>query len=621
MTAIPYPTSREKFVLLMALRAILIGAALFLVGLGLLLAAFQIYYNGKVYPGVSVAGVDLTGLKPPAASNRLVQTIDYPQRGRLILQDGQQTWTVAPVELGYFLDSQSSALAAYQVGRTGGLLQRLETQFQVWFNGIDLPPVMVFDQRTGYRYLAEIARQVDRPVLEANLGIQGAEVVVNSGQIGRTTDINATLDLLTIQFKTLQDGLVPLLVRESAPVILDASEQAEIAKRILSDSLTISLPDAQPGDPGPWTFDPPTLATMLAIERVENSQGTNYQIVINTEILRAYLDGLAPSLQRQPVNARYTFNDQTRQLEVIQPAVIGRSLDVEASVHAINQSLITGEHNIPLVMNINKPLAADDTTGEQLGIIELVHSETSYFRGSSTARVQNIKTASSRFHGLVIAPGETFSMAQALGDVSLDTGYAEALIIFGDRTIQGVGGGVCQVSTTLFRGVFFAGFPINERHPHAYRVSYYEQKAGSGINPNFAGLDATVFVPVVDFKFTNDTPHAILMETYVDGYSLTWKFYGTKDNRSVDWKTSGLTNITSPEPPLYRENPSLPQGKIKQVEWATQGADVSIQRTVYLNGSVYIQDQFYTHYLAWREVHEYGPGTEGIPTPEVTPTP
>jgi vancomycin resistance protein YoaR len=102
-------------------------------------------------------------------------------------------------------------------------------------------------------------------------------------------------------------------------------------------------------------------------------------------------------------------------------------------------------------------------------------------------------------------------MAEILGDVSLDNGYAEALIILGDRTIEGVGGGVCQVSTTLFRTAFLGGFPIVERHPHAYRVGYYEQNSSGHINPNFAGLDATVFVPIVDLKFINDTPNWLLM--------------------------------------------------------------------------------------------------------------
>ncbi|MDX1436018.1 MAG: VanW family protein, partial [Anaerolineales bacterium] len=254
-------------------------------------------------------------------------------------------------------------------------------------------------------------------------------------------------------------------------------------------------------------------------------------------------------------------------------------------------------------------------TAAELGITELVNAETSYFYGSSGPRIQNIETAASSFHGVLVGPGETFSMAEILGDISLDNGYAEAWIIYGDRTIKGVGGGVCQVSTTLFRNAFFSGFPIAERHPHAYRVYYYELTQGNSHNTTLAGLDATVFVPLVDFKFTNDSPNWLLMETYVNaaGRSLTWKFYSTSDGRRVEWDSTGLQNkIEAPEP-LYQENPDLAKGEIKQVDWAVEGADVTITRTVFKGDSTYLEDRFVTHYRPWRAVYEYGPGTPDIP--------
>jgi vancomycin resistance protein YoaR len=240
----------------------------------------------------------------------------------------------------------------------------------------------------------------------------------------------------------------------------------------------------------------------------------------------------------------------------------------------------------------------------------LVASETSYFFGSSTERKQNIQAASSQFHGLLIAPGETFSMGSALGDVSLDNGYAEALIIYGGRTIKGVGGGVCQVSTTLFRTVFFGGYPVVERYSHAYRVSYYERTASGSVDPNLAGLDATVYFPLVDFKFTNDTPYWLLMETYMGDSSLTWKFYSTSDGRSVTWETTGPQNIAPAPKPLFEENEELKAGQIKQVDWAAEGADVDVTRTVWKNGAVYFTDEFKTHYEPWQAICQVAPGTE-----------
>jgi vancomycin resistance protein YoaR len=206
-------------------------------------------------------------------------------------------------------------------------------------------------------------------------------------------------------------------------------------------------------------------------------------------------------------------------------------------------------------------------------------------------------------------------MAEQLGDVTLDEGYSEAWIILGDRTIKGVGGGVCQVSTTLFRTVFFGGYQIVERHPHAYRVLYYEQKANGSNNPNLAGLDATVYVPLVDFKFKNDSDQWLLMETYVypDYRQLVWKFYSTSDGRSVDWSTTGLKNKKDAPDPIYEENSELNKGQVKQVDWAVEGATVTVTRDVYRDGQKIWQDVFKTKYQPWAAVCQYGPGTKNMP--------
>ena len=363
------------------------------------------------------------------------------------------------------------------------------------------------------------------------MGLNGIDVTVRSGQTGREMDVPATLALVGPQLQTLQDTVVELVVKDTKPIILDASAQAELARKILSQPLTLKLPDGQTDKLGPWSFDTKTLAGMLSVERVQKQDATaNYEISVDSSKLRTFLKNLMPSFARTPENARYTFNDQTKKLEVIQHAVIGRALDVDATLKSVQQKLANGDHTVDLVLNLTKPQAADDTTAEQLGIRELIRQEVSYFYGSSAGRVQNITAASSRFHGVLVPPGGVFSMSDTIGDISLDNGFAEALIIYNGRTVKGVGGGVCQVSTTLFRNVFFAGFPIVERSAHAYRVSYYEKVAGNKINARLAGLDATVFVPLVDFKFKNDTSSWLLMETYVNAKNptLTWKFYSTR---------------------------------------------------------------------------------------------
>ena len=594
-----------------ALLALAGGLVLFVFILVAVLVGFNIYHAGEIYPGVSVAGVNLSGMSLEEAEAALAGQITFPQTGHIVFQ-GETTWLAKPGELGLYFDPQLNAWAAYNLGRQRNFLFRPISQFKAWYLGEDLPPILLYDGRIAHRYLSSVAAQINRPVIEASLEINGTEVKAVQGQVGRTLDVEATLIPLEAQLRSLRDGVVPLVVKEQPPDILDTSAQAETARKILSAPLTLQIPNLVEGDPGPWQFDPPTLASMLTIARVDTEQGAQYQVGLATDRLRGFLEDLNAELALQPANARFIFNDETHQLEVIQQAVTGRAVNVEASLQEIQNKIAQGEHTVSLIFDYTPPAVGNDATAEQLGIRELVSVHASYFYGSSNSRIQNIETASARFHGVLVPPGATFSMGEVLGDVSLDNGYAEALIIYGDRTIKGVGGGVCQVSTTLFRTAFFGGYPIVQRYPHAYRVSYYEQTASGHVDTDLAGLDATVFVPVVDFQFTNDTPYWLLMETYVNpaARKLTWKFYSTSDGRTVDWDTTGLQNVVEPPKPLYQENPELGRGEIRQVDWEAAGADITVYRTVHRGDQVYLQDEFSTHYQPWRAIFEYGPGTK-----------
>jgi len=600
------------------LTAIIGGLIIFTVLLVAVVIGFNISFAGKIYPGVTVAGVDLSGMEPAEAASLLEKRLEFPSQGKILFRDGEKIWLTTPSQVGFYLNPQTTASAAYQYGRNGGPPTRLFDQFKSWYLGTSLPPMYVFDENTAQVYLENIAPQTDIQKVEASLSVDGVEVVVRPGQIGRHLNIPATLEDLGEQLQTMRDSKIQLVIDEDSPVILNVEEQAEIARQILSQPLKLTVPDSQEGDPGPWTFEPDALAQMITIERIKDPKGESYQVGLQTAGLSSFLEGIAPQLALDRQNARFIFNDETRQLEEIEPAVIGRSLNVAGTVEAINQKLLAGDHKISLDLEHTAPQVGDDATAEQLGISELVSSHTSYFYGSSVERIQNITISAGQYHGLLVAPGATFSMGEELGDVSLDNGYAEALIIYGNRTIQGVGGGVCQVSTTLFRTVFFGGYPVIERYPHAYRVGYYELKVDGGYNTSLAGLDATVYAPLVDFKFTNDTPNWLLMETYVNqaARTLTWKFYSTSDGRTVEWHTTGLKNKVDPPDPLYEENPDLPKGKIVQVDWAVEGADVTITRSVNRNGETLFEDAFTTHYMPWRAVHEYGPGTKGMPPKE-----
>ena len=572
---------------------------------------YQLLYAGRIFPGVSVAGVDLSGLNPQEAAAKLNSTLTFPLSGKILFREHDKFWSASPVELGMVFDASASAQSAFEHGRSANPFRAIADQLGARRGGSNVSPVIIFDQRLAYAYINNLAAQVNQPVIEATLKIEGTNVIALPGQSGRLVDVDATLALLSAQLQTFHDFEIPLFVREDAPLIADVSSQAEAARNIISQPLFIVIPNAAVGDSGPWAFDQAFLASILTVKRVDVNGIPQIQVGLETGALVQALIPIAAQVDRKPKDARFYFDDPTAQLVLIEPSTLGRTTDVPASIDAINAALLRGEHSASLVVNEAKPAIADDATAESLGIREQIGTtQTTYFYGSSAERLQNIEIAAARFHGIFVAPGATFSMGEILGDVNLDNGFTEAWIIYGGRTIKGVGGGVCQVSTTLFRAAFFAGFPIVERYSHAYRVSYYERTAGGGRDSNLAGMDATVYFPLVDFKFVNDSPHWLLMETYYSANSLTWKFYSTSDGRSVTYDTTGPINVAPAPPALFEISTDLKKDQIMQVDWSANGADVTVTRTVWKNGAIYFTDIFQTHYEPWQAICQYGPGTE-----------
>ena len=615
MSTLSYPFPQRFPVVAQILTALVGGLALFLGTIIVWVLGYQLVYAGRIFPGVSVAGVDLSGLSPQAAALKLSQTLSYPIGGKVLLQYADKVWVASPAQLGMVFDASSSAQAAYRLGRSGGLFAALDGQVRARGFGYDVAPVIIFDQRVAYQYLQGLSHQINQPVVQASIHLNGTNVTAQPGQPGRTLNVAGTLLVLSAQLQTFRDGEVPLVVDEMLPTVADLSAQADTARQILSQPLQLVIPNAQANDSGPWVYDPQVLANMIGAQPVQNGNKVDVQLTLNQDALRQILTGIEPQVDRQASNPLFHFNEATKQLVLLSPSVTGRSLDVDASIKAITDALMQGQHTISLVIKDTQPTLPDTATAGQLGITQIISQQTTYFWGSSDARIQNITTAAGRFDGVLVAPGETFSMGQTLGDVSLNNGFTEALIIYGGRTIKGVGGGVCQVSTTLFRTVFFGGFPVVERIPHAYRVSYYEETPSGSDDAKMAGLDATVYFPLVDFQFKNDSQYWILMETNIDlgSRSLTWTFFSTSDGRSVKWNTSGPQNVVPAPDASFVMNPDLRAGAMQQTDYSANGADVDVTRTVMQNGAVYFQDEFKTHYQAWQAVCEYA---QGMPNPQ-----
>lgn len=235
------------------------------------------------------------------------------------------------------------------------------------------------------------------------------------------------------------------------------------------------------------------------------------------------------------------------------------------------------------------------------GIEEEIGVGKSDFTGSARERVHNIILASSKFNGVFIPKNKIFSFNEAVGDISSLTGYQPAYIIKEGKTVLGDGGGVCQVSTTLFRAALNAGLSIIERTAHAYRVSYYE-------NDSRPGFDATVFAPSVDLKIKNDTPAYILIETEVDEEKnlLYFKFFGKKDERKTEIFNVSLWDVAPPPPPKYQDDPILKKGVIKQIDFPAWGGKASFDYKVIKDEKTIFEKKFFSFYRPWQAVYLQG---------------
>lgn len=235
------------------------------------------------------------------------------------------------------------------------------------------------------------------------------------------------------------------------------------------------------------------------------------------------------------------------------------------------------------------------------GIEELIGEGVSNYTHSIPGRIHNVILGASKLNGILIPKNKVFSFNEMIGDISASTGYQPAYIIKEGKTVLGDGGGICQVSTTLFRAALNAGLPIPERFAHAYRVSYYE-------NDSKPGLDATVFAPSVDLKIENNTPSAILIQTTVeeDKMLLHFKLYGKKDNRNVQISTPTLYDIASPPPALYQDDPTLKRGITKQVDFPAWGGKASFNYKVTKDNKVLFEKNFLSIYKPWQAIYLVG---------------
>ncbi|MBI2309574.1 VanW family protein [Candidatus Collierbacteria bacterium] len=328
--------------------------------------------------------------------------------------------------------------------------------------------------------------------------------------------------------------------------------------------------------------------------------------VINydTALLQDFIASTATKINIPVVEPKFKLaGDKVVEFQTGSP---GKQVDEELLKGRILTAVFGGEdyQTVEIPVSIIEPsIPSGKMTADNLGINSLLGRGISTYKGSIPGRQHNVALTATKIDGTLIPPGAIFSFNDTVGDISRETGFLEAYVIKEGRTVLGDGGGVCQDSTTLFRAVLAAGLPIVERRAHSYRVGYYEQNSPPG-------FDATVFSPTVDFKFKNDTPAYILIQAKADNQASTLiiELWGTNDGRIAKTTKPIIIDQIPPPEDIYQDDPTLPAGTVKQVDWKAWGAKVKFDYHVERNGETLIHQTFSSNYRPWQAVYLRGTG-------------
>lgn len=587
---------------------LLFVAGVFLIPIILILAlfAFQMNFSQRIYPGIHAMGIDLTGMSIEEAEASLANNYSYSSDAVFTFRDGENFWQLSASDLGIQFDARETAESAFDIGHSGNIVRDLSGQSNAWFEGKIISPIITYDQNIAFAKLQTIATEINREPVNSSLQIEGTNVITTKGQAGRLLDIPATLAQLdAIILRQDTGGEIQLVIEETQPLVASVSTTANQIETALSGAVTLTATDEEGNQLGPWNVSVEQIAALLSVNLINNPDGTyNYSVDIDMTAFESYLYELAPGLIQPARDGRFDFDPQTQQLNLIAPAQSGRVLNVQETLARLEAGVFTNNRLVPMAFDYTLPRYHNQISAAELGIKELISESTTYYTGSDNNRRANIAVGVSKMNGIIIGPGEEFSFNYYLGDISYENGFVDGLVIFGGRTIAGIGGGICQVSTTVFRTAFSSGLAITERNSHGYRVGYYE------LNGQPPGLDAAIWQPERDFKFQNNTPYHILIEAnvYPGDNALQFRFYSTK-HFQVELENAIVRNVDPAPEPRFIGNADLNLGEILQVDYAADGADVTIYRNVYdINGNLQFEDYAFTHYVPWQAIYEVAPG-------------
>jgi len=580
----------------------------------MMITVYPYWYQGRVYPGVSVGGVaagDATERELRAILTKW--TDEYSAMGITIsgwgttavlhptisaMRDLDLTYDLVTFDIDAMV---REAMAAGRDSRRGKFANSISA---AGYRAVPLrmPLRFTLDQDKIEEFIRQEFGRYERPSRDAALmRLSDGTLAVSAEQTGEIIDIDRALVGFTAMIAAGSPGPLYLTARtetprirqeEVAPLVDDAYEVVARAPFFIKATRE-EIPTAYPGradlreeDLLEREISKDEVASWLTLAADGEGPRLGFALLPVQEALREF----HTTYDMPAKDAKFAVSEG--KVNEFQSSQEGYRIDDEATIARMELSFIMEKkNNAAPVFAVEQPMIKTDAVNG-LGIRELLGTGTSNFAGSPKTRRHNIAAGVAAVNGALIPPGSEFSLLTTLGEIDGAHGYLPELVIKGNRTVPEYGGGLCQIGTTSFRAALSAGMPITERRNHSYRVSYYEP----------AGTDATIYSPSPDFKFMNDTGAYLLFQARTEGDQAVFELWGTSDGRVATTTTPVIYNIVAPPPTKYVKTMDLKPGEVRCTERPHNGADASFTYQVRYPGGDVREEEFKSHYRPWQEV-------------------
>lgn len=597
------------------------------VSFGLAVLLFEQLYADRVYPGVAVessfATTDLGGRTREQAAQALIAEYDRYLRAPLVLRYLGREWPTSPRGLGARLDADAVVSAAWAHGRNLTPLGRLRLQLGgLGGAGTTLPPpTLAYDEAKLRAFVTGLTKDVERPPALAEMTLRGdGALVVLPSQLGAQLNVARTTEAVRAALSSYSTAPIDVVVDDVAPGLTEAdlTEVKLRAERILARPLTLQV--MIDGAAKSWTLDRPALAELVELHASAGSPPRLDLVVVDDKIRRR-VERIAPEIEKAPKNAR--FGLEASELRVLRDSEDGRRLEINASVERIHAALLGDERVVTLPWQPVRPrFSSADLAALQFP--DMIERASTVYGGTLPERMHNVELATERINGVVIGPGDSFSFNDEVGEVSYRSGYKKGYGISQDGenvvTIPSEGGGICQVATTLFQSVFWAGYPVIERNWHLYWIPRYGQRPRG-----LKGLDATIdqvydkdhkLLYAVDLRWRNNTEAPVLLVAEADGKDVTVALWGRKPDWQVKVAEPKIDKLIKADTRTVRQvDPTLAPGAQLMVERAEDGFQATIARTIVHDGKILDEQRFVSTYRPSRNVLLVGAQpAKGTPT-------